>query len=198
MDRVSSVDAMLLVMMAFFILLLPLQWILAVILAAGFHELCHYLAIKSCGGEVHGINFGISGISMRVSGLTEWKEMICSLAGPAGGAVLLIFARWIPRIAICASIQSLFNLLPVYPLDGGRALRCVLIRYIRGEQAERISDLIGSVVVIGICVVGIVGSILFRVGVFPILVSSFVALRGIYEKYLANRSHIRYNRGNTK
>ena len=198
MAKGGSVEAVVMVLVAFFLLVLPLQWVMAMIIASLFHEMCHYIAVRACGGEVYGVHVGLGGISMRVNEAKGWRETLCALAGPAGGFLLLIFVRWIPRIAVCASIQSLFNLLPVYPLDGGRALRSILAGRIKEVRAERIVEIVGSMVLVGVGAIGVVGSILLRVGVLPLVISLLIVIRGIYEKYLANRGHIRYNRGSIR
>ena len=44
-----------LVWFAFLILVLPLPWLIAALCAAGFHELCHMLAVSLCGGRLGGL-----------------------------------------------------------------------------------------------------------------------------------------------
>ena len=107
------------------ILLLPLDWLLAAILAAVVHELCHMLAIWFCGGRVEYLRLGIGGAQIGMTILSPWQEALCALAGPLGGILLVLFGRLLPRFAVCAFLQSTYNLLPLYPLDGGRALRCL-------------------------------------------------------------------------
>ena len=107
---------------ALLLLILPLKWLLAALSAAMIHELCHLAAVKLTGGYVHEICIGRGGASIKIGPMDSLKELICALAGPLGGFTLLLFARWIPRVAICAGIHSIYNLLPIHPLDGGRAL----------------------------------------------------------------------------
>lgn len=109
---------------AVLVLVLPLKWLLAALAAALFHELCHYFAIRATGGQVLGIVIGPGGAALETGPMEPGRELICALAGPLGGCLLLLFARIMPLIALCALAQTLYNLLPVYPLDGGRALRC--------------------------------------------------------------------------
>lgn len=111
------------IFLALGLLLLPLRWLLAAILAAAFHEGCHWLAVRLCGGSVTALRISSGGAQMDAVDLSAGKNLICSLAGPVGGLFLLLFIRWIPCTALFALCQSAYNLLPVYSLDGGWALR---------------------------------------------------------------------------
>ncbi len=104
------------------LLTLPLCWLAAVFTSIAVHEACHYLAIRLCDGRVTRMGIGIRGITMDCGYLSPWQELFCALAGPAGGIVLMVFCREMPRLCLCAFFHSACNLLPVYPLDGGRAV----------------------------------------------------------------------------
>jgi membrane-associated protease RseP (regulator of RpoE activity) len=108
------------------LLTLPLRWLGAALIAAAIHEAGHYLSVRFLGGTVHSIKVGPAGAVMSVSGLTEGSELICLLTGPAAGFMTMLFINRFPLIALCAAIQSIYNLLPVYPLDGGRAMRLIV------------------------------------------------------------------------
>lgn len=113
------------ILAALTILLLPLRWMCAAFLAAAFHEFCHILALHLCGGRIQCITIGNRGAVIHSYRMRTWKEVICILAGPLGSLLLVLFARWVPRVAICAFFHAIYNLLPIYPLDGGRAIRCI-------------------------------------------------------------------------
>lgn len=126
-----------LVFAAAMVLVLPINWILSFFLAALFHELCHYFAIRLTKGHVCGIIITHNGVIMQAASLSAMQELFCALAGPAGSFLLFSCYRWVPRIALCAGVQGLFNLLPVYPLDGGRSFR-ILMECWFPRQAEGI------------------------------------------------------------
>lgn len=120
---------------ATFLLLLPFKWVGAWLVAAAFHELCHYTALKICRISVFSVTIGFSGTVIETGTMSRTTETVCALAGPIGGFLLLLLSRWFPRVAICAFVQSAYNLLPVYPLDGGRALQCFLLHIFDEKKA---------------------------------------------------------------
>lgn len=169
-----AASGMILIILALGVLVLPLQWLFAVVMAAAFHELCHWIAVRLCGGEVRDFKIELNGAQMTVEGLTPMTELICALSGPIGGICLLMLARWIPRTAICAAFQSLYNLLPVYPLDGGRVLRCVGTILGAGEWLYPATERICLIV---IALLGLYGTFYLKVGVFPLFVAAWMILR---------------------
>ncbi|MBQ3215407.1 MAG: hypothetical protein IJB11_04730 [Oscillospiraceae bacterium] len=167
---------MILLLLALAILVLPLQWVVAAVAAAAFHELCHVLAVKACGGKIIRFRAGISGANMEAAGLSDGQIILCALAGPLGGLSLLLLVRWIPRIALCAAAQSLFNLMPLYPLDGGRALH-----YGAGllfpRRATAICGWIRGICLTGIWLFGLYGTVVLRLGILPLGLVVFIFIK---------------------
>ncbi|MBR7178285.1 MAG: M50 family metallopeptidase [Oscillospiraceae bacterium] len=109
--------------LAMAVLLFPIRFLMGVILAAAVHELGHLAALWLTGGRVLGMELHAGGARILADPMEPRKEIICALAGPAAGAWTILAWRVFPELAAAGLVQTLFNLLPVYPLDGGRALR---------------------------------------------------------------------------
>lgn len=124
---------------AFLVLIVPIEWLIASVLAAVFHELCHIVMIWCVGGRISHVTVKPNQAQIHTAPLDPSQELLCSLAGPAGSFLLALFFRWVPQLAVCGVIQGLFNLLPIYPLDGGRAVRCgkVLLQRKKPCKEER-------------------------------------------------------------
>lgn len=105
------------------LLLLPLNLLASVIIAAAIHECCHILMLRYFHVPVLRIKIGIGGAVIQTTPLPPKQELFCAAAGPFGSFLCLLLIRPFPLLAICALMQGLFNLLPVLPLDGGRILR---------------------------------------------------------------------------
>ena len=119
--------------LALMLLLFPLRFLVGVLLAALIHELGHLLALKIAGGRVLSIRLRSFGARIEAAPMSPGRTALCSLAGPAAGALTIFAYKTFPELALAGLVQTVFNLLPVYPLDGGRALRniCCKIRDFR-------------------------------------------------------------------
>ena len=83
------------------------------------------------------------------------KEVFVVLAGPVMNVGLAILCQYIELryITIQESVYSnilifLFNMLPIYPLDGGRIIKCLLHIKIGEIKAEEISNKISYITII--------------------------------------------------
>ena len=117
------------------VLLFPLRFLVGVLLAAVIHELGHLTAILFTGGRVRGIWLHGGGARIETAPMEPGQAIICALAGPVAGALTVLAWRWFPELAVAGLVQTIFNLIPIYPLDGGQVARniCCKMRDL-GEQ----------------------------------------------------------------
>ena len=162
---------------ALLLLLFPLNWLIAAAIAAAFHEFCHYISLRLFHIRILSVTVKASGIYMHTEPLSPGKEFLCALAGPIGGGSLILLGKWLPRTALCAIIYALYNLLPVYPLDGGRALRCGARILLPPKWAEALCSAIEIVVAAFLLIAGLYGTFLRHTGVFPILFAGILLMK---------------------
>lgn len=133
-------DGFCLILLALLLLTCPPRWLVSSILAAAFHELCHLGAVKLLGGQALSFRAGARGAVLEVAGLGPWREALAAAAGPVGSFSLLLLAGPFPSLALCGLGQGLFNLLPVFPLDGGRILFRILEAL--GLEARKVTTVV--------------------------------------------------------
>ncbi|MEO6577686.1 MAG: site-2 protease family protein [Candidatus Limnocylindria bacterium] len=126
------------------------------------HEFSHALLARRLGLKVSGITLFIFGgaTSIEADARRPRDEALIALAGPISslllGAVLLGVGAIIPQreaqtlfswLGFINIVLGVFNLVPGYPMDGGRVLRAILWR-LRGDQltATRQAAIVGRVV----------------------------------------------------
>lgn len=107
-------------------------WDLAALVlgAAAIHELGHLLALKLCGGRVTRLRIGVLGAVMDVRGTMGYGgELLTTLAGPLANflAAVTLGLESCSTAAGAHAVLCAFNLLPIPPLDGGRALEWLLV-----------------------------------------------------------------------
>jgi Zn-dependent protease len=148
-------------------------WSAAIVISALFflsvmlHEMAHALVARAYGMHVRTITlFALGGVTrIEKQGANPAAEFWMGLAGPLISAALGMLCGWLaswwargsniasipPAAAILLSLSSLnlmlamFNLIPGFPLDGGRILRAILW-WIGGDEirATRIASRVGQ------------------------------------------------------
>jgi Zn-dependent protease len=195
----------------------PLYLVMGIIAAFGLfasiviHELCHSLVAQRYGLPMKGITLFIFGgvAEMSDEPPSPKAEFLMAIAGPAAslvlggiclGAAALVGAfggaagavgvlRWVGLINI---ILVLFNMIPGFPLDGGRVLRSALWQWKKDlRRATQIAARIGSGFGIILIVLGFVSLLMGNPvgGLWWILIGWFVrtAARQSYQQVLVRQ-----------
>ena len=124
----------------------------ALLIAALVHEAGHAAVICIACRDMPQIVLGTFGAQIVLRDPTgPWRELCCVLAGPVAGILPALICRNCAggmgeAVFWCASILTLWNLLPVLPLDGGRAMR-IFLRFVLPERAAEAASLAVSVTV---------------------------------------------------
>ena len=154
--------------------------VLAVVLGVGFllavfasvlmHELGHALVARRYGIRTRRIILSPIGGLAQLEGMPSKpsQEMAVALAGPAVNFALAAVLWAIGSIAggplLYGFVESLmfanvtlglFNLVPAFPMDGGRALRAFLSQRMSNRSATEIAAFIGKSVAIAMAIVGL-------------------------------------------
>lgn len=158
-------------------LLFPIKWLVAWLAAVFVHELCHILMLKILGCSIRSVVIGPMGAVIETDPIPAHKELLCAVAGPVGSFSLLLLSRWMPLIAICGFVQGGYNLIPLHPMDGGRAVRCLIEMYFDEEMTERIMSVISWVIMIGFIVLGFYCLLFLSLGPLPLLFALLLAAR---------------------
>ncbi|MEQ9349915.1 MAG: site-2 protease family protein, partial [Alphaproteobacteria bacterium] len=185
-------------------------WSMGVVGAAGlfasiiFHELSHSLVARRFGLPIGGITLWIFGGVAHMEGEPEAPkvEFWMAIAGPvssyvlAGGFVLAAWAgdglAWPVTVtgvfwylAAINGVLATFNLVPAFPMDGGRVLRAILwARSGNFREATRIASGLG----------GLFGLGLMAAAAFFLLQGNLVAavwwfLIGLFVRFAARSSY---------
>ena len=166
--------------------------VLPIVCAMALHELAHAAAMLACGGRIRRLTLRFADLYLEAAGLGYRQEFFAALAGPlanlACGAAFRV--RW-PAFAAYSLILGLYNLLPVWPLDGGRMLAALLPR-----QAESVGMAVLALLLLG----GGALAAWLHLGLWPLLppallLGKIAAGRRREQKLIANRASRPYNRG---
>ena len=148
MDVQVDVEPAACIFLALLFLTIPAPWIISAATAASIHELAHIGAVCAAGGRIYSVRIRSHGAVIESSQLTSGWELVCVLAGPMASLLLGCTVCLIPKIALCSMVQGLFNLIPVLPLDGGRALYCMTKMIFSPETGEKVCNTIEMIVFI--------------------------------------------------
>ena len=121
------------------------------------------------------------------------QEIVVALAGPAVNLVIALVlitalglrldagqmsldalqSSFLAQVAVANVVLFVFNLIPAFPMDGGRVLRAVLAMWLGHASGTRLAATIGQVLAVGFAFLGFMGNpMLILIAIFIFLAAS--------------------------
>jgi len=168
-----------------------LEFALLVLAAALAHELGHFLACRALGLELEVFEIDLWGLNLRLGGVLPYRaDAAAALAGPLASLLFAFAAALFGRHGgfqngyVLAGVSFLFfffNILPIYPLDGGRALYALLALRSGPETADKVCTVVGCALILILLCAGAYVFIRTRVNFSLLLVGGWL-LAGYCQK----------------
>lgn len=176
-----KLDYKIIYLIALFYITKQMEIYLIVTLSMFLHELGHALMgiifkMKIQKFEVLFLGFSVSfklraidySKKIKMATMVAAKKILVASAGPFVNWILIVIGVFIgynkyTEILVYSNFALLiFNLLPIYPLDGGRILKSIIHIYTGKRKAIRITRNISLTTVLGITIIGSVSIMQYK------------------------------------
>ena len=143
-----------------FLILDKSTYVIYIFLSAVVHETAHISMFFACGAAIDTIEilpFGISVNLKNTVNVSNLKEVACALSGPFANLIYALILVFIPAsfhiegitfLISCNLAIATVNLIPIMPLDGGRALFFFLCEKLDVVKAENICFVLSFILLI--------------------------------------------------
>ena len=171
---------------------IPTLLLLGCVLA---HEFGHVLVARKYGYYTHDVTAMGLGMVANIGGDIKKGELLIAAAGPAVNFVLagLLYAlngvlahilypeldmlsalnvyNTINIVMVGNIVLGLFNLLPLFPLDGGRIVRAVLAKFCKTRiKATKVAAIIGTIVACALMPLAVMSGDIVFIIILPLVV----------------------------
>lgn len=131
---------------------LPISMVVAVFVSVLIHEMAHAYVANRRGWRVYGIKVDLfTGSASVDTNIPERDSIPVVAAGPLSNLILMIFCipiliagepvplvdKFLVDLAVVNLFMFIFNILPIYPMDGGRLLKDFLFLKMRKRSLAK-------------------------------------------------------------
>lgn len=150
-----------------------LLWIPTLFISVVFHELAHAATIGLLGhGSSQILLGGFGGLTVNARVTKPWREIVIAFAGPLAGILLSfalgiafvtvpilsrdpMLAAFLPKMIDANFYWGVFNLFPIYPLDGGLMFKNFTRYFTNRERTVRVSALTSLALAVALTIVAV-------------------------------------------